>query len=635
MEASVVPKIMRWRIYLQSYHDAVLKSIPGKDNTVADVLSRAYGPDNYFLKNEDTQLLTLINNYFIGVNTGVYSNPTINTSEFLNYCSICNIQDEVPDNILSKVHGGRNGHWGVQETWNALNKHFPGHQITFKLVQEFVRSCATCQKVRLLTGPSHTPIIRHLKVPHPRATIGMDTITISPRDELGNLYVDSIVNHFTGLFFGRPKATKDAESTAESLLQYISIYGLFDVLMTDPGSDYTSEVIMHLTRYLGFAHRFSLVDRHESNGVEQSHKQLLRHLTAICNDERIRHRWSSPQVFPWVVYTMNSHLSSERKLDAYTITFGSLDKPYFHNLPNQLTNAEAPRYINELDKNLQLVRQISKEYQDSIVATRTAPNDEAPQTLYQPGDFVLLANKSPDNKLQGKWLGPYEIVSQYKNDVTCRDLVSGAILDKKPFYVGVLKLFEGSAETAYNQALLDHDQFVVREFLAYRGNPETRTTVEFEVAFVAGAVMWLPWSRDLFVTIPYEDFCRKHRCLMPLLYDLSEATRRIRELKRQPITTVQPGTIIFLNIRWYSHTWYKTLDLPDLYHKSYVVRCTYGDFTSRTRKKIHLLDNTYNNDFEVDNFFVYSWGSSTDFDETTMVLVNKNFINSNKCLKAN
>ena len=236
-----------------------------------------------------------------------------------------------------------------------MNKHFPGHQITFKTVQEYVKSCPTCQKVRLLTGPSHTPMVRHLKVPHPRAAVGMDTITISPRDELGNLYCDSIVNHFTGLFFGRPKGKHDAESAAESLLQYISLYGLFDTIYTDPGSDYTSDIITHLRQYLGYAHRFSLVDRHESNGVEPSHKELLRHLIAICNDKRIRHRWSSPRVFPFVCYLINSHFSSERNsINHYTLTFESLNSPYFQ-LPAQLHAEGAQRYIRQLNNNLQLV----------------------------------------------------------------------------------------------------------------------------------------------------------------------------------------------------------------------------------------------------------------------------------------
>jgi hypothetical protein len=196
-----------------------------------------------------------------------------------------------------------------------------------------------------------------------------------------------------------------------------------------------------------------------------------------------------------------------------------------------------------------------------------------------------------------------------------------------------LKLFDGTKDEAYKQALLDHDQFVIDKFQAYRGDPETRQTVEFEVKFVAGAIKWLPWSRALFQTIQYEDFCRSQPCLMPLLYDVADATKRIQAIKRQPITLIQPGVSIYLNIRWYSHTWYKGLTLPHLFHTNYVVKCVYGDFVSATHKKIHLLDNVFNNDFIVDNFFVYSWGSCLDLDADTMVLVDKQYVRRNQCLK--
>ena len=40
IEASLVPKVIRWRVYLQSF-SFLLRHIPGKQNMVADWLSRA------------------------------------------------------------------------------------------------------------------------------------------------------------------------------------------------------------------------------------------------------------------------------------------------------------------------------------------------------------------------------------------------------------------------------------------------------------------------------------------------------------------------------------------------------------------------------------------------------------------
>ena len=46
-----------------------------------------------------------------------------------------NLQDEesklTPEELIKKVHGGKNSHKGALRTWNALNKFFPGHGISY------------------------------------------------------------------------------------------------------------------------------------------------------------------------------------------------------------------------------------------------------------------------------------------------------------------------------------------------------------------------------------------------------------------------------------------------------------------------------------------------------------------------
>ena len=70
-------------------------------------------------------------------------------------------------------------------------------------------------------------------------------------------------------------------------------YGLFDVVMTDPGSDFKSEVVEHFVRWFGMLHVFSLIDRHESNGVEGTCEQVLsRHVHVLTQEESIKNEWS-------------------------------------------------------------------------------------------------------------------------------------------------------------------------------------------------------------------------------------------------------------------------------------------------------------------------------------------------------
>ena len=158
------------------------------------------------------------------------------------------------------------------------------------------------------------------------------------------------MNHFSKLVALYPSKDHSAISLATSLFQYCGTYGAFDTLMSDPGSDLMSEVISHLNRWFGIHHRVSLVDRHESNGVEGTNKQVLRHIKAIVFDERLAHQWSHPTVLKWVEYVLNSFVNSETGVSPYCATFGSFDEKYFKFPVNSDGNESLHKYVSQLDE---------------------------------------------------------------------------------------------------------------------------------------------------------------------------------------------------------------------------------------------------------------------------------------------
>lgn len=64
------------------------------------------------------------------------------------------------------------------------------------------------------------------------------------------------------------------------------------MIISDPGAENKNEIVEQLVAWFAIRHRFSIVGRHESNGVEGTNKQTLRHLRALVYDERVRHSWS-------------------------------------------------------------------------------------------------------------------------------------------------------------------------------------------------------------------------------------------------------------------------------------------------------------------------------------------------------
>jgi hypothetical protein len=375
--------------------------------------------------------------------------------------------------------------------------------------------------------------------------------------------------------------------------------------MSDPGSDFTSQVVTELNSWFGVHHRVSLTDRHESNGVEGANRDILRHIRAFLSESRLKDRWSEPNIIAWCSFIMNKFDDSESGLPPYELTFGSEAMRYFEFPKGTVDRSTATKFLKILDEDLETARKHAAELQSKMIESRVKSN--APQNTFQPGDFVLHhlpADKPVPSKLVGRYAGPYVVLVQRKNDVSCRHCALGHV---KEFFVSDLKLFVGSADEARQMAMLDADQFLVDRFLAYKGDPARRIEMEFLVRFADGSEVWLPWSEDLFTTVQYEDFVRSIPELFPLLHRVKEAKAILASLNKTPITDVAPGDQVFVDIRFYGADWYDAIPLPDKHLKTYVAEHTFGKI-NRTKLKIEVSSRVLQRSFVANQAFVHQFG---------------------------
>ena len=85
------------------------------------------------------------------------------------------------------------------------------------------------------------------------------------------------------------------------------------------------ETAEHPLKYLGLeTHVVSLVDRHESNGVERVIREALRRLSALVSEERIRTRRAKKTTIKCIESILNnSPLSEKGMYTAYTLMYGT------------------------------------------------------------------------------------------------------------------------------------------------------------------------------------------------------------------------------------------------------------------------------------------------------------------------
>jgi hypothetical protein len=634
MESNDTPIIARWRIYLQSFM-FLLRHIPGKQNIVADWMSRMYVMSSshsvdasaaiHDYDSPEVLMALLLNGHECGV-----SYSPLNNLDALP--EPVNVQPLYPKDLFDKVHGGRRSHPGELRTWKALCKEFPGHGISMQTIYDFVRQCPVCQKIRQTAVPDIQPLTLHLKPPHARSRIGVDVLTITPTDTYGNTYCIVVVEHFTKFATIYPSKTKDDEAMATALFQHFCRFGTFDELLSDPGSDLTSKTVVLINKWFGIDKMLSLVNRPQSNGVEPTNKKILRHLRALVHDERVVNRWSDPTVLPIIEYFLNVPVHSETGVSPIEAKFGSADSKYFV-LPSEdspvVQEVTSVPLLKKMNEDIQSVREVSLSYQKTLIEERLSKNSKTPN-VYAPDSYVLYVRDSQEflpTKLSAPCVGPFIVMSHVNNDVTCRHPVIGVV---KVFHSDRLKAFAGTPEDAYDLALRDHEQFVVAKILAYRGDPLVRTTMEFEVEFADGQILWKTYDLDLFNCGPYEDFCRSHSELYVLLYPVTQAVQEMKRINDLPITSVAPGDSVYVDLRWYGRyaSWYQQLGLPDPDHSRYVVRFDYTKW-SRNGSKIEARCLVFGDHFKgtkaLNGYFVFAWGSKKVF-TPDMILVDEDLI---------
>jgi hypothetical protein len=204
--------------------------------------------------------------------------------------------------------------------------------------------------------------------------------------------------------------------------------------------------------------------------------------------------------------------------------------------------------------------------------------------------------------------GPYRVVSQHKNDVQVRSLVFDNIVT---FNIDHLKLFIGAEHEARTMAMLDKNQYLITEILAYRGDPAKRSTCLFLIQFDDGDLIWVPYSRDITETQQFETFCNARSELYLLLFSAAEASTMMAAINRTNISEVAPGSNVFVNLRFFGFEWYNSLGLPNSDTINYVVAFTYMRWYHKTTfTKIVAACSIFDEIWPVNHNFVRAYGSN-------------------------
>jgi hypothetical protein len=193
-------------------------------------------------------------------------------------------------------------------------------------------------------------------------------------------------------------ATHTAMDVARSLYAFRCTYGHYETVASDPGCDLTAEGVQQYLQWAGQTHRTSLVDRHQSNGVEVINRHIMVLLRALVCDRHIQNNWSEIQNIGTVQFIINQHISTETKSSAFSLKFGDLDEVYMKLPEDTDANLTGDEYVELLKVNLTSLRATAASCIASNEYKHTGTMTEEKQNIYLDGDLVLYDLRGPDKE---------------------------------------------------------------------------------------------------------------------------------------------------------------------------------------------------------------------------------------------
>ncbi|XP_040079039.2 uncharacterized protein LOC120850576 [Ixodes scapularis] len=335
------------------------------------------------------------------------------------------------------------GHQGAKNTLNLVAEEFfwPCMQSEIK---RYVCSCDVCQRTVPKGKVGKAPLGSMPIIDTPFQRVAIDIIgPIVPIASSGNRYILTMVDMATRYPDAVALKSIGSQQVAEALVQMFTRYGVPAEILSDRGTNFTSELMREVSRLLSMKQLLTTPYHLISNGlVERFNGTIKQMLRRMCK-ERPKD-WD--RYLPALLFAYREVPQASLRFSPFELLYGrrvrgplAILKELWSNEALKEDMKTTYGYILELREKLEETcklahvrlheaREKYKKYYDRKSCNRNMKQ----------GDLALILLPTDLNKMIMQWKGPFPVVAR-KNDVDYELDVGGK---KKVFHINMLKRYE-------------------------------------------------------------------------------------------------------------------------------------------------------------------------------------------------
>ncbi|XP_070180343.1 uncharacterized protein [Littorina saxatilis] len=348
------------------------------------------------------------------------------------------------DSILS-------AHSGVSRTTKRVLSNFfwPGVR---KEIRVYCQTCDICQRTTPKGRVPCAPLEKMPLIDEAFRRVAVDLVgPIQPPTARGHRYILTIVDVATRFPEAVPMTDIDTPAVAEALLGVFSRVGFPVEVLSDRGSQFTSDMMREVMRLMSIHQLHTSPYHAQTNGMVERFNGTLRMMLRRMVGENCRD-WD--RYISALLFAYRELLNERTGFSPFELLYGRTPRGSMKILEDLWTGeVKDPevrttyQYVFELRNKLSDTRRVAQEAAEAACTRYKSYHDKkAVKRSFHVGDEVLVLLPTTSNKLLLKWKGPFPVRS-VSGPVDYTIEMNGK---RKLFHVNMLKRYLRRDETIAN-----------------------------------------------------------------------------------------------------------------------------------------------------------------------------------------
>ena len=309
------------------------------------------------------------------------------------------------------------GHMGVMKTLNRITSKFywPGIQGD---ITRFCKSCDLCQRTVPKGRVGHVPLDEMPKIDVPFKRVAVDIVgPIYPASESGHRYILTMVDYATRYPEAIPLKTIDTITVAEAMLSVYSRVGLPEEVLSDLGTNFTSNLMKEICRLISVKQLTTTPYHPMCNGLCEKINGVLKTILKRLTSEKPKD-WD--RYLPAVLFAYREVPQESTGFSPFELLYGRDIRGPMSILKEVWLKEDEPQekqnvyeYVLDLRDRIENTCELArKELEKSSRRYKRYYDRTAKSRILQEEDEVLLLLPTDSNKLLLQWKGPFKVTER-------------------------------------------------------------------------------------------------------------------------------------------------------------------------------------------------------------------------------